>query len=115
MKRGLLLRLKATLLVAVMLSGGERMPFLDIALFHAFAPTHNAGPHFDAQNAPHSHGDLCRLSSVFASSPKVATLPAGLSVVPECYVPVSTVRVTAPPAADFAFLPQTRAPPTHSA
>lgn len=114
-KRGWLLRLKATLLVAVMLSGGERMPFLDIALFHAGAPSHAAGPHFDTQGAPHSHGDLCRLSSALAYSPRAEPSHPGQLVVPESLVSESALRENSPRPADFAFLPPTRAPPTLSA
>ncbi len=115
MPRSWLVRFKALLLVAILLSGGGGMPLLDVALFHGFAPTHLSSPHFEASDSPHTQGELCRLRLALPHAPEAVRL--------EFTRPLSNVAFRAspkppdlsPPSADLRLLPQPRAPPRLSA
>jgi len=104
-------RLKAALLAAVMLGGGGGMPALDVALYHGTRGTDLFQTHFESSGKPHSHGDVCVLSSILPSSPQVPS--PGLGIVlgslsfGQAAFPVPTER-----SAISGILPQSRAPPS---
>jgi hypothetical protein len=107
-----LVRLRTSLLTAVVLCGGGGMPLLDLALYHGLAPHRSSAPHFESRT-PHSHGDACRLNSSLPYCPQVGSLKldflTGSTSSPQPLAPASAPR-TAPTGLALA-----RAPPRLSA
>jgi len=106
-----LLSSKSVLLAAIILSGGGGLPVLDVLLYHVQAPTHLAYPHFETSDAPHSHGDVCRLGSIPPYSPQPAPLDLGVTSVAVYLRSDVALSATAPRSIDLDLLPQPRAPP----
>lgn len=112
--RSWLLRSKAAVLVAVILSGGGGMPILDVALSHGLASAYAAQPHFEPSGTTCSHGEICRLGSKLPFSANTPALDLDISVA-VLYFPKVALPVTAPRSTDLGLLPQPRAPPSLSA
>jgi hypothetical protein len=104
-------RLQAALLAAVIIGGGGAMPVLDVALYHDRTATEPFQSHFESSGIPHSHGDVCGLSSSLPSYPQVPFLDLGIVVGPLVF---RQVTLPAPKARSFpsGILPQPRAPPS---
>lgn len=109
MSRRWLRALKATVLAAVVLSGGGGMPLLDVVLYHGLAPARTSEPHFEPAGA-HCHGDLCRLDSRFPQSPQAESLDIRIRLVTTPFQELALTAV-ARRAADPELLPLPRAPP----
>jgi hypothetical protein len=104
-------RLQAALLAAVVFGGGGAMPMLDVALYHGRAATDPFQSHFESSGIPHSHGDVCGLSSSLPSYPRAPSLDLGIVVGPLVF---SQATLPAPKARSVPsrILPQPRAPPS---
>jgi hypothetical protein len=104
-------RLQAGLLAAVIFGGGGAMPVLDVALYHGSTATHQFQSHFENSGIPHSHGDVCVLSSILPSCPQVPSLDLGIVEGPLLF---RQATLPAPKArsAPSGILPRPRAPPT---
>jgi hypothetical protein len=104
-------RLQATLLAAVIFGGGGGMPVLDVAFYHGTAATFPFQPHFENSGIPHSHGDVCVLSSILPSCPQVPSLDLGIAVRPLVF---RQAVLPAPKARSIpsGILPHPRAPPS---
>lgn len=107
----LLPRLQAALLAAVIFGGGGGMPMLDVALYHGATATHPFQSHFESSGIPHSHGDICGLSSSLPSCPQVPSLDLDVVVRPLVF---RQATFPAPKARSVpsGILPQPRAPPS---
>ena len=104
-------RLQAALLAAVIFGGGGGMPAMDVALYHRSAATHPFQSHFESSGMPHSHGDVCGLSSSLPSYSQVPFLDLGIVVGPLVF---RQATLPAPRARSVpsGILPQPRAPPS---
>lgn len=104
-------RLQAALLAAVIVGGGGSMPVLDVALYHGATATYPFQSHFESSGVPHSHGDVCGLSSILPSCPQVPSLDLVSVVGP---LLLRQVAFPAPMArsAPSGILPRPRAPPS---
>jgi hypothetical protein len=104
-------RLQAALLAAVIVGAGGGMPVLDVALYHGTTATDPFQTHFESSGIPHSHGDVCVLSSILPSCPQVPSLDLGIVVGPlsfrQAAFPAPTAR-----SAPTGILPRPRAPPS---
>jgi hypothetical protein len=104
-------RLQAALLAAVIFGGGGGMPVLDVAFYHGTTATYSFQPHFENSGIPHSHGDVCVLSSILPSCPQAPSLDLGIAVGPLLF---RQATFPAPKARSVpsGILPQPRAPPS---
>jgi hypothetical protein len=104
-------RLQAALLATVIFGGGGAMPVLDVVLYHGRTATDPFQSHFENAGIPHSHGDVCGLSSSLPSYPQVPFLDLGIVVGPLVF---RQVTLPAPKARSFpsGILPQPRGPPS---
>jgi hypothetical protein len=104
-------RLQAALLAAVIFGGGGAMPAVDVALYHGRTAADPFQSHFESSGIPHSHGDVCVLSSILPSGPQVASLDLGIVVgtlmFRQAIFPAPKAR-----SAPSGILPQPRAPPS---
>jgi hypothetical protein len=104
-------RLQAALLAAVIVGGGGGMPVMDVALYHGATATHPFQSHFENSGIPHSHGDVCGLSSSLPSCPQVPSLDLGIVVGPllfrQATFPAPNAR-----SVPSGILPHPRAPPS---
>jgi hypothetical protein len=104
-------RLQAGLLAAVICGGGGGMPAMDVALYHRSAASHPFQSHFERSGMPHSHGDVCGLTSSLPSCPQVPSLNLGIVVEPlvfrQAIFPAPKAR-----SVPSGILPQPRAPPS---
>jgi hypothetical protein len=105
---GVLSRLNALVLVALILSGGGGVPVLD-AVSHGFGSGY-AVPHFESASASESHRDYCSLGASLPLSAHLSALHLGISVGMVSFPDVA-LHATAPRSADLSLLPQPRAPP----
>ena len=107
----LLPRLQFALLAAVIFGGGGGMPVLDVALYHGTTATYPFQSHFENSGIPHSHGDVCVLSSILPSCPQVPSLDLGIAVGPLLF---RQAAFPAPKARSVpsGILPRPRAPPS---
>jgi len=108
MSRRWLRALKATVLAAVVLSGGGGLPLLDVVLYHGLAPTRSSEPHFEPTGA-HCHGELCRLESRFPQSPQAESLDLRIRLVSTAFQELALAAMA--PRAANPDLPLPRAPP----
>ncbi len=104
-------RLQAALLAAVIFGGGGGMPVVDVVLYHRATATHPFQSHFENSGIPHSHGDVCGLSSSLPSCPQVPSLDLDIVVGPLVF---RQAAFPAPKARSVpsGILPQPRAPPS---
>jgi hypothetical protein len=104
-------RLQAALLATVIFGGGGAMPVLDVVLYHGRTATDPFQSHFENAGIPHSHGDVCVLSSILPSCPQVPSLDLGIAVEPLLF---RQAAFPAPKARSVpsGILPQPRAPPS---
>jgi hypothetical protein len=102
---------KATVLAAVILSGGGGMPLLDVILYHGLAPERSTESHFEPSGA---HCELCRLDSRFPYSTQAESLDFRIRVVTTSFREL-TLAPLAPRPANLELLPHPRAPPRLSA
>ncbi len=109
MTSGLLSRLNALVLVAMILSGGGSLPVVD-ALSHLSGQGYSGTPHFEAASASDSHRDFCSLGTSLPFSTHLSAPHPGISVA-VVYFPDGALHATAPRSADLGLLPQPRAPP----
>jgi hypothetical protein len=102
-------RLKAALLALVFLGGGGGMPVLDLVMKH-HGRTEVARPHYEAANAPHSHGDVCTLGTALPFAPQAEPVDArpAIDVIEG---PAEVALPAAAPLSSEPSLPQPRAPP----
>jgi hypothetical protein len=104
-------RLQAALLATVIFGGGGGMPVMDVALYHGNTATHPFLSHFESSGIPHSHGDVCVLSSSLPSCPQVPSLDlaivVGTLVFRQTIFPAPKAR-----SAPSGILPRPRAPPS---
>ena len=107
-------RLQTALLAAVIFGGGGGMPVLDVALYHGTTATYPFQSHFESSGIPHSHGDVCGLSSILPSCPQVPSLDLGVVAGPLLFLQAA---FPAPKARSVpsGILPRPRAPPTRLA
>jgi hypothetical protein len=107
-------RLQAALLATVIFGGGGSMPVMDVVLYHGTTATHPFQSHFENSGIPHSHGDVCVLSSILPSCPQVPSLDLGIVVgtllFRQAIFPAQKAR-----SAPAGILPRPRAPPTRLA
>jgi hypothetical protein len=103
-------RLQAVLLAAVIFGGGGAMPVLDGALYHGRTAADPFLSHFESSGIPHSHGDVCGLSSSLPSYPQVPFLDLAILVGPLVF---RQATLPSPKARSVpsGILPQPRAPP----
>ena len=104
---------KATILAALILSGGGGMPLLDVILYHGLAPERSTESHFEPSGA-HCHTELCRLDSKFPYSTQAESLDLRIRVVPASFRELALAPL-APRPANPELLPHPRAPPRLSA
>ena len=104
---------KATVLAAVILSGGGGMPLLDVLLYHGLAPARSSQPHFEPSGT-HCHAELCKLDSGSPYSTQAESLDLRIRLVSTSFHELALVPL-APRPADAELLPLPRAPPGLSA
>ena len=109
MPRRWLRALKATLLTAVILSGGGGMPLLDVVLYHGLAASRISQPHVEPAGAD-CHGEHCRLDARFPSSTQAESLDLRIHLVPAPFQKLVPVTL-APRPHNLELLPHPRAPP----
>ena len=104
-------RLQAALLATVIFGGGGGMPVMDVALYHGSTATYPFQSHFENSGIPHSHGDVCGLSSILPSCPQVPSLGLNIVVGPlvfrQAIFPAPKAR-----SVTSGILPRPRAPPS---
>ena len=113
MPRSWLRAVKATVLAAVVLSGGGGMPLLDVILYHGLAPSPSSQPHVEPAGAD-CHGEHCRLEARFPSSTQAESLDLRIQLVTAPFRKLATASQP-PRAANLELLPHPRAPPGLSA
>ena len=109
MPRRWLPAVKATVLAAVILSGGGGMPLLDVILYHGLAPSRSSQPHVEPAGAD-CHGDHCRLDARLPSSTQAESLDLRIPLVTAPFGDLALLA-QAPRAANLELLPHPRAPP----
>jgi hypothetical protein len=109
MPRRWLRAVKATVLTAVILSGGGGTPILDLILYHGLAPSRSSQPHVEAAGAD-CHGEQCRLDVRFPSSTGAQTPDFRIRLVATPFRKPLLAAMTPRPA-NLELLPHTRAPP----
>ncbi|MGH7518768.1 MAG: hypothetical protein ACREOC_15085 [Gemmatimonadales bacterium] len=112
MTSGLLSRLNALVLVALILSGGGGIPVLD-ALSHGFGSGYTA-PHVEPAGPSDSHRDFCSLGASLPLSPHLSTLHLSIAAGVVSF-PARAFYAPVPRSTDLGLLPQPRAPPSFSA
>jgi hypothetical protein len=109
MPRRWLRAVKATVLAAVILSGGGSMPLLDVVLYHGLSPSRFSQPHYEPSGV-HCHGELCKLDSRFPQSTQAESLDPRVQVVTTPFRELAFAAPAPRPAApELLSLP--RAPP----
>lgn len=105
-----LVRLKALVLVFILLNGGGGMPLLDAALYHrhGVASTQVQAGSDDAQR---THAQVCHLGWTIPHAANTGRVALGLAIVALPFRRPLASPVTAPRSADIGGLPQPRAPP----
>jgi hypothetical protein len=111
-----LVRLKALVLVVVLLNGGGGLPLLDFALYHRHASQSARGSitaaYVGDADARPVHSQVCRLSWTLPHSTETRAIDPGLPVLAPPLRQPTLVPVTVPcPVQPDASL-RTRAPPT---
>ena len=101
--------MKATVLAAVVLSGGVGMPLLEVVLYHGLAPARSAEPHFEPAGA-HCHAELCRLDSSFPPAPQAESLDLRIQTTTVPFRELELAEL-APRTDDPGLFPLPRAPP----
>jgi hypothetical protein len=109
MPRRWLRAVKATVLAAVILSGGGGMPLLDVILYHGLAPTRSSQPHVEPAGCD-CHGEHCKLDARFPSSSQAESLDLRIQLVTTPFREPAHAAL-APRPANPELLPQPRAPP----
>jgi hypothetical protein len=110
MLRSGVVKLKAVVLVFLLINGGGGMPLLDAALYHRHAVSLTA-VRAEADDAQRAHNQVCHLGWTVPHTTDLGTVALGLAVVTLPFRRPPAASVTAPRSADSGGLPQSRAPP----
>jgi hypothetical protein len=105
-----LVRLKALLLVFILLNGGGGMPLLDAALYHRHGVA-STRVRAGADDAQRTHAQVCHLGWTIPHAANTGRVALGLAVLALPFSRPPAAPVDTPRSADVGGLPQPRAPP----